>query len=156
MIYLVTTNPHRAPQEVEAPVARAAAIALLKSTHESQVSATVYVRTVRASKWDVFSCIWNGTEWWTHYIDSETIDHASEIDALRAELREERAQWQETLRAERERVRTACVAACRRVESEHGDPYEPVSIGREEGAAECAGAIAALDLDALPENAPSR
>ena len=53
-------------------------------------------------------------------------------------------------------MREACLTACKRVSAENHDPYDDVCMGRSEGADECAEAIAALDLDALSENAPSR
>jgi len=153
--YLTTTDPHAEAREIEAPCGSAAVMELLGTSHGDRDHVIVYVRPQRPQEWDVFSCVRHGASWSAPFLSYVQVAD-DEVERLRAELREVRAQWQETLRAERERVRTACVAACRRVESEHGDPYEPVSIGREEGAAECAGAIAALDLDALPENAPPR
>lgn len=171
MKYLVTTDPHRAPQEVEAPVSRAAAVEVLDATPGDHGSEVVCVRRPGALQWDVVSCVWNGTDWWPSYLDSvPVVDTAEEVESLRAQLREEReiharmrdlhdaerVQWQASLRAERARVRDACVAACRTVEAQWGDPFSEVSTGRAEGADECAEVIGALDLDALPENAPSR
>lgn len=165
MIYLVTTDPRAEAQEIEAPCGSAAVMELLGTSHGDRDHVIVYVRPQRPQEWDVFSCVRHGASWSAPFLGSVQVADG-ETERLRAELREvreARAHMRdmhdaETMRlrteilAVGERVRAACVAACRRVESEHGDPYDAMSTGRAEGADECAEAIAALDLDALSEN----
>jgi len=89
-----------------------------------------------------------------------------ESEFLRAELREVRdvrdrmrdCHNAETMRLRTEilaigdRVRDACLAECRIV----ADRYGAAMPDGAEAAGDCADAISSLDLDALPENAPSR
>lgn len=89
-----------------------------------------------------------------------------EVDRLRVELREAREVRDrmrdyhdaETMRlrteilAIGERVREACLAECRIVMERYGAAMPDGA----EAAGDCIDAIAALDLDALSENAPSR
>jgi hypothetical protein len=170
MRYLVTTDPRAEAQEIEAPCGSAAAAKALGSSRGVNDHATVYVRPMAPPEWDVFSCVRSGEEWVPYGIGSVRMADLDVADRLRAELREVREVRDrmrdmhdaETMRlrteilAVGERVRAACVAACRRVESENGDPYDAMSTGRAEGADECSDAIGALDLDSLSENAPSR
>lgn len=140
MRYLVTTDPRAEAQEIEVPCRSAAVTEVLGTSHGDRDHVTVYVRPQHPQEWDVFSCVRHGASWSALYLGSVQVLHGET----------------ERLRTEREKVRAACVAACRRVESENGDPYDAMSTGRAEGADECADAIAALDLSALSENAPSR
>lgn len=164
MRYLTTTDPSAEAQEIEAPCGSAAVMESLGSSRGDRDHVTVYVRPPQ-SEWDVWSCVWRGAAWSATCLGPVQVADG-EVDRLRVELREAREVRDrmrdmhdaETMRlrteilAVGERVRAACTAACRRVESEHGDPYDAMSTGRAEGADECAEAIAALDLDALSEN----
>lgn len=170
MRYLVTTDPRAEAQEIEAPCGSAAAMESLGTSHGDRDHVIVYVRPQRPQEWDVFSCVRHGASWSAPYLGTVQVADGDDVERLRAELREVREVRDrmrdmhdaETMRlrteilAAGEMVRAACVAACRRVESENGDPYDVMSSGRAEGADECAEAIAALDMDALSENAPSR
>ena len=169
MRYLVTTDPNGEAQEIEAPCGSAAAMESLGTSHGDRDHVIVYVRPQRPQEWDVFSCVRHGASWSAPYLGSVQVED-DEAERLRAELREGREvrdrmrdyHSAETMRlrteilAIGERVREACLTACKRVSAENHDPYDDVCMGRSEGADECAEAIAAIDLDALPENAPSR
>lgn len=69
--------------------------------------------------------------------------------SVEAKLREQIASLQAEVRRAKANVRDACATACATVRAEYGDPYDPMSTGKAEGAEECAEAIAALDLEAL-------
>lgn len=165
MKYLVTTDPRAEAQEIEAPCGSAAVTEVLGTSHGDRDHVTVYVRPQRPQEWDVFLCVRHGASWSAPFLGSMQVA-GTEVDRLRAELREvrevrdrmrdyhdaERAQWQNTLRAERERVREACLSACKDGASVYGDPYDELFLGRLQGADGCTEIIAALDLDALSEN----
>jgi len=164
MIYLVTTDPRAEAQEIEAPCGSAAVMESLGSSRGDRDHVTVYVRPPQ-SEWDVWSCVWRGAAWSATCLGPVQVADG-EVDRLRVELREarevrdrmrdmhdaERARWQETLRAERERVRYACFTACVALD----DDSQGCPECGDRGAGNCAAAIAALDLDALSENALSR
>ena len=125
---------------------------------------TVYVRPPQ-SEWDVWSCVWRGAAWSATCLGPVQVADG-EVDRLRVELREAREVRDrmrdyhdaETMRlrteilAIGERVREACLAECRIVMERYGAAMPDGA----EAAGDCIDAIAALDLDALSENAPSR
>jgi|CXWK01.1.fsa_nt_gi hypothetical protein len=164
MRYLTTTDPSAEAQEIEAPCGSAAVMESLGSSRGDRDHVTVYVRPPQ-SEWDVWSCVWRGAAWSATCLGPVQVADG-EVDRLRVELREAREVRDrmrdyhdaETMRlrteilAIGERVREACLAECRIVMERYGAAMPDGA----EAAGDCIDAIAALDLDALSENAPSR
>lgn len=164
MRYLVTTDPNAEAQEIEAPCGSAAVMESLGSSRGDRDHVTVYVRPPQ-SEWDVWSCVWRGAAWSATCLGPVQVADG-DVDRLRVELREAREVRDrmrdyhdaETMRlrteilAIGERVREACLAECRIVMERYGAAMPDGA----EAAGDCIDAIAALDLDALSENAPSR
>ena len=164
MRYLTTTDPSAEAQEIEAPCGSAAVMESLGSSRGDRDHVTVYVRPPQ-SEWDVWSCVWRGAAWSATCLGPVQVADG-EVDRLRVELREAREVRDrmrdyhdaETMRlrteilAIGERVREACLAECRIVMGRYGAAMPDGA----EAAGDCIDAIAALDLDALSENAPSR
>jgi hypothetical protein len=164
MRYLTTTDPSAEAQEIEAPCGSAAVMESLGSSRGDRDHVTVYVRPPQ-SEWDVWSCVWRGAAWSATCLGPVQVADG-EVDRLRVELREARDVRDrmrdyhdaETMRlrteilAIGERVREACLAECRIVMERYGAAMPDGA----EAAGDCIDAIAALDLDALSENAPSR
>lgn len=164
MRYLTTTDPSAEAQEIEAPCGSAAVMESLGSSRGDRDHVTVYVRPPQ-SEWDVWSCVWRGAAWSATCLGPVQVADG-DVDRLRVELREAREVRDrmrdyhdaETMRlrteilAIGERVREACLAECRIVMERYGAAMPDGA----EAAGDCIDAIAALDLDALSENAPSR
>lgn len=164
MRYLTTTDPSAEAQEIEAPCGSAAVMESLGSSRGDRDHVTVYVRPPQ-SEWDVWSCVWRGAAWSATCLGPVQVADG-EVDRLRVELREAREVRDrmrdyhdaETMRlrteilAIGERVREACLAECRIVMERYGAAMPDGA----EAAGDCNDAIAAIDLDALSENAPSR
>ena len=164
MRYLTTTDPSAEAQEIEAPCGSAAVMESLGSSRGDRDHVTVYVRPPQ-SEWDVWSCVWRGAAWSATCLGPVQVADG-EVDRLRVELREAREVRDrmrdyhdaETMRlrteilAIGERVREACLAERRIVMERYGAAMPDGA----EAAGDCIDAIAALDLDALSENAPSR
>ena len=157
MRYLTTTDPSAEAQEIEAPCGSAAVMESLGSSRGDRDHVTVYVRPPQ-SEWDVWSCVWRGAAWSATCLGPVQVadDEAVRLRAELREVREARDRMRDYHDAETMRLRTEILAIGKRVSAENHDPYDDVCMGRSEGADECAEAIAALDLDALSENAPSR
>lgn len=164
MRYLVTMDPRGEAQEIEAPCGSAAVMESLGTSHGDRDHVTIYVRPPQ-SEWDVWSCVWRGAAWSATCLGPVQVadDEAEELRAELREVREVRDRMRdmhdaETMRlrteilAIGERVRETCLAECRIVM----ERYETALPAAADAAGDCADAIAALDLDALPENAPSR
>ena len=164
MRYLTTTDPSAEAQEIEAPCGSAAVMESLGSSRGDRDHVTVYVRPPQ-SEWDVWSCVWRGAAWSATCLGPVQVADG-EVDRLRVELREAREVRDrmrdyhdaETMRlrteilAIGEREREAWLAECRIVMERYGAAMPDGA----EAAGDCIDAIAALDLDALSENAPSR
>lgn len=164
MRYYVTTDPRAEAQEVEAPCGSAAVMESLRTSHGDRDHVTVYVRPPQL-EWDVWSCVWRGAAWSATCLGPVQVAD-SEVESLRAELREvmdvrdrmrdmhdaETMRLRAEIIAIGERVREACLAECRIVAERYGASMPDGA----DAAGDCADAIAALDLDAISENAPAR
>ena len=164
MRYLTTTDPSAEAQEIEAPCGSAAVMESLGSSRGDRDHVTDYVSPPQSQR-EVWSCVWRGAAWSATCLGPVQVADG-EVDRLRVELREAREVRDrmrdyhdaETMRlrteilAIGERVREACLAECRIVMERYGAAMPDGA----EAAGDCIDAIAALDLDALSENAPSR
>jgi len=155
MIYLITTDPSIAPSAIESWAMGVAAIEYIAALPSRTEPVKVYARAETDAEWRVLSFrrvgkVWNGT--WVSCVPTTAsdplptseskIEGPSEIESLRAELREVR-----------ERCAALCDAAAARWRMPTTGDAASRDARRERGNE--AAALAA-EIRALSENAPPR